>query len=363
MDSKIITTFEEFKSLSEDWQRIEQLSSTTTYFSTFYYNYTWWSVYQKHADLRLFLIIVYNNKKVVGIAPLKISRYKRRFYSCNVLEFLTEGDYADLLIDISENIDSRKIIDEVFAVITKNNDLWDEINLTHISQYSLFSHYLFKSKYNLNLNYLIEVPFINFSKFTSFENYTKFFLPKKIKQYLNRLRREVNFEMKVTNENVVEQLSKIHIAEKKYLLSKGLIQRHSLFEDVYRGDFLNTLYTNNDNVLTYMLVDSKNSNVICYYTGYVYNNVFHSFNTAYNPIYQKLAVGKIFNYLIFENNQIEKRWDVFDMGTGRYAWKFEWTDTFNLLYQYKVFQPNDKKIHYLNKCEKLISAILQFIKK
>ncbi len=362
---KIIGNIEEFVSLKEDWERIEKLSPATTYFSTFRYNYTWIKVNHEQPGLRLFLIAIYINNKVVGIAPLSIRNEKRRFYTCNVLEFFANGDYADFLIDVSENIDPNKIIGEIFTAIIKSNNLWDEIGLTHISQYTLLAHYLFTSRYNANLRYLIEVPFINFSKFDCFEDYIKTFLPKKIKQYINRFQREVDFKMIVTHENVVEQISKIHIAEKEYLHSRGLIQRHSLFEDIHSNDFFNLLYTNNDNVITYLLLDAKNNNeVICYYTGYVYNNVFYSYNTAYNPVYQKLAVGKIFNYLIFENNQREKRWDVFDMGTGRYPWKFEWTDTFNLLYQLQLSKPlTNKKIRFLCKCEELMSAALKVIRK
>ena len=113
-----------------------------------------------------------------------------------------------------------------------------------------------------------------------------------------------------------------------------------------------------------MLVDEDNNEeIICFYTGYVYKNIYHSGITAYNPKYQKLAIGKIFNYMIFENNMKNPRWMIFDMGTGRYAWKFEMTDTFNLLYQYLIFQPTLKKIYYLDKFEKLVFALVQFLRK
>lgn len=364
MECRIIDTTEEFVALKEEWERIEALSEHTTYFSTFHYNYTWWDLNQTNTDYKLFILVVYNNNTIVGIAPLKLNKIKRRFHSYIVLEFLTHGDYADLLIDISTNIHPRKIAGKIFEKIEEYNTIWDEFNLTHISQHTLIAEYIFTSKFNRNFDYLIEVPYINFSKFVSFDDYTKSFLPKKIKQYINRLQREVNYEMIVTNDNVLEQLSEIHVAEKNYLLSKGLVDRHSLFEDEKKNEFLKSLYTCNDNVLTYLLLDAQNNyQVMCYYTGYVYKNVYHSYNTAYNPKYQHLAVGKIFNYLIFESNQKEKRWEIFDMGTGRYSWKFEWTNTFNLLYQLKVVNQRNKQMIFLEKLEKLLSATKQLFRK
>jgi len=364
MDYKIVRTIEGFEALKEDWERIEKNSPIITYFSTFVFNYTWWSVYCGSKDIELHIIVVYQDKRVAGIAPLQIRELRRRLYSTHVLEFLHGGgDYSDFLIDLDVTADPMKIITTIFTALGDNHNNWDEIWLTHISQHTLLSHYLLKSGYNNSYIYLMENPYIDFSKFDSFEKYTKAFLPKKIRQYVNRFQREVDFRMIVTNENVINQISKIHVAEKSYLQTKGKIQRHSLFEDSYAYRFLDLLYSN-DNVLTYMLVDSdSNQEIICYYSGYVYNSVFHSVVTAYNPRYQRLAVGKIFNYMIFENNMKERRWKIFDMGTGRYAWKFEMTNTFNLLYQYHVFQPNSKKMYYLDKCEKLISAILQFLRK
>jgi hypothetical protein len=364
MEYKVIGTIEDFESIKDDWERIENLSPITSYFSTFRYNYTWWKAYQDCKDLKLLIIVIYHNKENVGIAPLKIRKDKRRFYSRNILEFLGQGDYSDFLIDISKNIDPRKIIGDIFTIINMKDSMWDEIDLTHISQYTLLANYLFTSKYNENFLYLIEVPFIDFSKYYSFEDYTKAFLPKKIKQYLNRFQRQVDYKVVVTNKNVLGKISGVHIAEKEYLRAKGLIQRHSFFEDEYSRIFFNLLYANNSNVITYLLMDTKNNNdVICYYTGYVYKKVFHSYNTAYNPLYKNLAVGKIFNYLIFENNQIDKRWDIFDMGTGRYEWKFEWTNAFNLLYKLQISKPiNNKFISYLSKCEEVVSTVLRVIR-
>jgi CelD/BcsL family acetyltransferase involved in cellulose biosynthesis len=364
VEKKIVTTTEEFELLKDDWERIEKLSPITTYHSTFNFNMLWWKTYKNVGQKQLFIIVVYNNNKVIGIAPLKIEKSQSRIYSYFELKFLATADYSDFLIDNESGIDSMKIITEIFSAIDKNKRKFDKIWLTHIAQHTLLAHFLFISNYNRYFHYLIENPYIDFSKFQTFEDYTKAFFPKKTKQYLNRLKREINFEMIVSSDNIIDKISKLHIAEKNYLHTKGKTHRHSFFENTNSYSFFKKLYTANLNVLTYLLFDkNKNDELICFYSGYVYNNIFHSGITAYNPNYQHLSVGKIFNYLIFETNMKEQRWMIFDMGTGRYAWKFEMTDTFNLLYQLCVFQPSNKKVYFMDKFEKLILSILQFLRK
>jgi len=364
MEYRIIETFAEFESLKEDWERIEKLSSLTTYTSTFHYNFLWWENLSDKNPATLFIIVIYNNGKVTGIAPLKIEKTRSRLYTYRELVFLAPGDYSDFLIDIVSEVDPVKVLSLIFSVIQKNSEKYDKIWLTHFSQHTILAHYLFISNYNKDLYYLIENPYIDFTKYSSYEEYTNVFLPKKLKQYLNKFQREVKYKMIVTSENVIDKISKIHIAEKTHLNSKGKTQRHSSFEDPKTYSFINSLYTNNPNQITYLLVDEDNDDeIICFYTGYVFNNIFHSGITAYSPKYQRLSVGKIFNYMIFEHNIAEPRWKIFDMGTGRYSWKFEMTDSFNLLYQVNIFQPSRKSLYYLNKCEKLILAILQFLRK
>ena len=262
MENKIVKTIEEFESLREDWERIEKLSPITTYHSTFHYNFLWWNTHEKVGQKQLFIIVIYNNNKAVGIAPLKIEKAKSRLYAYYDLKFLAPGDYSNFLIDIGSGVDPMKIITEVFTAINENKDKYDKIGLTHIAQHTLLAHFLFISKNNKDFLYLIENPYIDFSKYTSFDEYIKAFLPKKTKQYLNRLQREVNFKMIVTGENVIENISKIHIEEKKYLHSKGKLNRHSAFEDKNSYAFTSELYSDNPNVITYMLVDEDNNEEI-----------------------------------------------------------------------------------------------------
>ena len=140
-------------------------------------------------------------------------------------------------------------------------------------------------------------------------------------------------------------------------------KRHSHFENKEYFDFLTELYSKNRNVLTYLLVDSdKKDEIICYFTGYIFKNKFHSVSTAVNPKYNYLSVGRIFNYLIFKENSYDKKWNIFDMGAGRYEWKFELTNSYKLLYTFHFKNYKTNKMKFLSKIERILSATKHILK-
>jgi len=361
MEYEIITKSENLDSLKEDWERIEKTSISYTYFSTFKYCSTWVKNIN-YSEIELFIIKILHNNKVIGIAPLQITKRKKNLVSRKVLEFINVGDYADFLIDYNSKIKHIKIIKRIFEIIQDNGNKWEELYLTNICNTSLLSYYLLSSKYNKYYKVLVEAPYIDFTNYSSLEEYRKYYLPKKVKQYINRLNREKNIKLVITRDNVINSISKIHKKEKEFLSKKGIKNRYSLFDIPERYHFLDKLYTENENILTYLLINEAEDEIICYYTGYIYNDRFHSYNTAYNPKYEGYSVGKIFNYLIFEINDKEKLWNVFDMGAGRYEWKFEWTNSNNLLYKLNIENFKNRRKKIVQKTIKIISYIFRIAK-
>ena len=213
------------------------------------------------------------------------------------------------------------------------------------------------------MEYLVENPFIDFSKYQDYNTYTKEFSSKKITQYINKFNKSVNYKIISTRDNVINSISKIHLAQKKYSNSNGTKKRHSHFENKEYFEFLNELHSNNTDVLTYLLMDTdKKDEIICYFTGYTYKNKFHSVSTAVNPKYNYLRAGRIFNYLIYQKNWDDKKWDVFDMGAGRYEWKFNLTNSYNLLYKFHFENFKTKKMKFLSKIEKILSTTKHILK-
>ena len=362
MEYSIVRNNSDFEVLKNDWNRIEKNCHNCTYFSTFRYCYTWFKNF-KSIDEKLFIITVAHNNKTIAIAPLIISFIKGKLFKKRVLQFASKGDYADFLIEKDIDIKPGNIILKILDVLHDKNEEWDEINLTHICHNSVLAHFLLKSKYNKNLEYLIENPFIDFSKYQDYKTYSKKFKATKINHYKNKLDKAIKYKVIATSDNVIKSISKIHIAQKNHSNLNSSKKRHSHFENKPYLEFLNELYNGNSDVLTYLLIDTdKNEEVMCYFTGYIHKNIFHSVSTAVNPKYNHLRLGRIFNFLIYEKNYDNNNWDIFDMGAGRYEWKFELTNSFNLLYTFNFENFKSKRMKFLNKVEKILSTTNQILR-
>ncbi|NPD46735.1 GNAT family N-acetyltransferase [Lentimicrobium sp. S6] len=350
MIKKIINSTEDFLEIKSEWERIQNQPNNLYYFSSFEYCYTWWEANCNNISNKLFIIVVINNNKIVGIAPLIFVNKKKSKTKYTSLEFLAQGDENDFLIDNDTDSSISTIIKELIKEIELNNEKWDVLNLTHINQNSELTSYLLKSKYNNNFNYLIENPHIDFKEFKNFKSYSHF-IPKNILRYSKKLKRQTNYSFVIKTDDVFNKISKIHLMEKEYLKSKGREERHSIFDLPYseKFKFLESLYSKSKYLLTFLLIDNSNDEIISYYTGYLFKNKYLYWSTGYNPQYEKLIPSRVLKYEIikyfFENEPTVK----FDFGSGRYAWKFEWTNRFSLMYRLYYMNPKAKKLLWAEK--------------
>ena len=353
MQTKIITTKNDFAKLKEDWERLQEQDEDVTYYSTFEYNWTWWDVYKNDKNKELFIIVVELKGVVIGIAPLIIEKVNKKILSYRCIRFLGRGDYLGIIINRGSNIKYGTIIKEIFNFIESKNKYFERMTLTHIKDNSRLSAYMLKNKeYNKNFNYLIECPILKYKKFKNFDAYKNEFVSLNAKRYSNKLQREIGYNFKVVsnhNEEVYKKISQLHINEQNYLAkNRGREERRSLYNDKFYSEFVKRVYNNNSKVITFKIEDG-NSNILTYDTCYLYKGVLHMWNMAYDTKYENYGLGKVINLeiqkYIFENNIA----DIFDFGAGRYPWKFEWTDDFIFDYQLDIWNEKTLKSKLLKK--------------
>ncbi len=80
-----------------------------------------------------------------------------------------------------------------------------------------------------------------------------------------------------------------------------------------------------------------------------------------NPDFMNYRVGKIINFEIiqylFENSEEM----IFDFGSGRYPWKFEWTQNYKIVYELRYDNPSCKKLENREKMIELKRAAKRFV--
>jgi hypothetical protein len=74
---RCISATEEFLQLQQAWNELARASDSTIY-QTFEWSYYWWKSYSTEQKYDLHILLFYNNKQLLGLAPLFI--YKKYFF-------------------------------------------------------------------------------------------------------------------------------------------------------------------------------------------------------------------------------------------------------------------------------------------
>ncbi|OAB39977.1 hypothetical protein PMSD_02685 [Paenibacillus macquariensis subsp. defensor] len=362
---KVVTTTEDFLIIKEDWERIEQMASDLSYYSTFHFNYCWWLTYGQDKYNKLFIICCYRDNRIVGIAPLMIREIDKKIIKCNELCFLGKGDYLNFIVDSSQ-FSSLAIIKDIFHAIEENSNRWDRIVLTHIQKDTQLLRYLLRhDKYNPHINYLTSCPRIDIKDFSSYKQFDKEILNTKLRKKHEKLLSQTQYRFKVVtggqSDDIYDRISHLHMMEKQYLQGdKGKSHRKSLFENKKNEEFLKRLFKDNDQVITFFL-ESEEGEMIVYKSCYSYGNILYGWNTAYSPKYAHyhgiadVLMIEMIQYL-FEHDE----GDQIDFGAGSYSWKFRWTNRFSVSFSFSMWNlptPKTKLLRFLTKTRGLIQAV------
>ncbi|AGH82281.1 cellulose biosynthesis protein [Psychromonas sp. CNPT3] len=357
MKVEIIRTTEEFYKLKNIWNDLVEQSNTLTYYDTFDYNYHWWTCFESKSETKLFILILYNKlNQVIAIFPLMIKENQHFFLKEKVLSFLSKGDYHNI-ITISDNTNLNKVFNLLFLKLLDSKTEFDKVLLTHLNISSAFSKYLMKhQEYNKHFNLLVETPVLKKNEVTSLISYKKAFLSKNVKNLNNRLLKDVNYTFEVTYNNCIDIISKVHIEQQKEDSRDG---RRSLYQDKKRQKFLYKLYSKNKHIT--FLIKNKDGEVIAYQTAYVHKKTINFWNMGYQLNYTKYSIGRIGVWKMIEWFIESECFDELDFGSGRYPWKFQWTDEMNSVYKLEYYVNHSIKIKFVTKVRELKRVIKCFL--
>ena len=364
MLTKVITTNNEFYALENEWERLQEQDPEITYYSTFEYNKIWWDVNKDDVNKSLFIICVYFKNKILGIAPLIIEKVPKKIFSYKTLKFMGFGDYLNFIIE-RNNKSEYTIIKCIIEAAASNANKFERVQLTHIKYNSILAAFLMsQKKYNDNFKILIECPVFIKNNFKSYDDYKQSVVSPNISKYVNKLKSDFKYNFIVLsngNDELLDKLSEVHIEEQEFLNEeKNIKTRKSLFKNKRGSEFIKKIYNENNNIITFIL-ESEDKEIIAYSLCYCYRKILYGWNMAYNVKYRKYCVGKVLIYEIvkylFESNIA----DVYDFGAGRYPWKFEWANCYNInykLYMWNTKTTKGKILKFLYKVKKIITCTL-----
>jgi len=143
---RLIDSIIGFKELKEDWNELYNECPNATIFLSWDWMFTWWEVFNKSINSRLFILSLYDDNKLIGLAPFHIiDSFPKSLIQGKTICFIGSGEenkdkivsqYADFLMK-SENED--KIISAVSKYLYENKNKWDFADFQFLLENSVVS--------------------------------------------------------------------------------------------------------------------------------------------------------------------------------------------------------------------------------
>ncbi|MEJ2649955.1 MAG: GNAT family N-acetyltransferase [Sedimentisphaerales bacterium] len=134
-----VSSLEQWHTMIESWNDLLLESNCNTIFLTWEWLYTWAKCFLGH-NRKLFMLYVYHNRNLVGIAPFYVQKAKHGLVNLREIRFLgspeTGSDYLDIIIKKGREKATAEAIYEYLFDLARGD--WDELQLTDIPADSLF---------------------------------------------------------------------------------------------------------------------------------------------------------------------------------------------------------------------------------
>lgn len=132
LELRLITSVNEFEALQNDWDDLYKYSNRNTIFSSWDWMFTWWLVFHDQYSRKLFILCLFENDKLIGVAPFQIDKsYPRSFIQGKTLRFIGSGDaYEDRIVSQFQDFivlpkSEAVFVQKVSEFLIKHKDKWD----------------------------------------------------------------------------------------------------------------------------------------------------------------------------------------------------------------------------------------------
>ena len=329
MDIEVITDTEAFGALREEWNELLSRSSTRHIFLTHEWQYTWWRHFGT-GDANLLILLVRDQKRLVGIAPLR--RGRMTIGGLPVLRQISfligyEADYRDFLLEQGREWD---VLEAILGYLKTDIPGWQIVALRGIHGGSPTNELLPVIAQLQGLEWYGELgvgcPYVPLP--ASYEEFAASMSGGVRREYGRKLRAiekqegEISLAVK-QGEQLTEgdfdgflrlhQLSWQGRGGTKALRSDGVVRFHR--------DLLGALSATRAPTIAQLAVNGKVGAVIY---GYVDDGVLYDYLPGHDPVFQRYSLG-IQVILKAVEYGIAQGWRELDLMRGEESYKFTFT--------------------------------------
>lgn len=350
METRIIETIEGLESIGPSWRAIDDDQPETPFSTTFDYVVAWARARVAAGNTTLSVIAAEDSGELVGVLPLALTRRSKGPVSFLELAFITEGDHRDVVVDARRVSAGTTIKALLQAALTLDHPV-RRVSLRYLPSRSPLTHYLLKSpEHNTSVRPLVELPRIELRRHPNFAEYRRT-VPRSVVKSANRLRRELGMSLEVVSPvtaSLFEELTAQHRREQRVLNAQGdRRDRRSLFDDPVREQAYREITLGSDAAMAFVARSSA-GDLLFHDLAWRRGTTVLAWNTAYNPDFADLKPSRA-RLDAIEWMFGERGIDVFDLGTGRYPWKYQLTPDFAMAYEYGAWLGEGRLTRLLEK--------------
>ncbi|EPY2271623.1 GNAT family N-acetyltransferase [Clostridium sporogenes] len=333
MDIQVINSFKELNKYSLQWENLINSSENPEIF----YSWNWISNFLKYMcnkRIEIFTILILDKNEIIGIVPLRIEKRKIGFITARVMCPIVNKtvDYCSFYFHKKYN--EYELLKKAFKVIYENKEKWDYIELTNFNTRSR-STYLIKQiveKVFHGKCFFEQSVMTPYLKYNSIDNKINKKQLKDIERRERKLEKNHNLEIYINakwDREVWDKFIKLH----KEKWEKGIFFNKEYIE--FYEELIPKLEEKQQLEFSYLKVDG---NIAAIHFGFKTEKKVYYYIPVYSSEYLSKGVGSILLKHIVDNYSKNKM--EFDFLRGDEKYKFDWTDTVHMNYNFYIINEN-----------------------
>lgn len=363
-----INEIEGFRSLRESWNELLKNSPDNNIFLTWEWLFTWWRHFGNNHELKI--LIVKESGKIIGIAPLMLSRYGKSIFTVNIIENICAVrwcDYSGFIVEKNRPQALDMLLGYLGNILKDNRYI---LRISNIPDHSGFLQ-LLRNKYDtisrsfkINETEMASCPYITLP--ATWEEYLRP-LPKRrrwhIKQKKGKLRKNHTVDLvKNPGPDIRGQIAFLFELHRKRWQgsSVGNLFASQQMRDFYL-DLSEACHQHNWLDFSFLHIDGQ---PISGCWAFVYNGIFYYHTIALDPSYYRYGAGTVHMLMLIED-AIQNGLKKFDMLKGAEEYKYRYAHGKTICFRFLMVKSSLAGkyrlvlLHVLNKLSNIKSRNLK----
>lgn len=330
------STLAECERFSGQWNDLVQQSTAHHIFATFEWIRCWWEVFGK--EKQMYVMVIRDHEKIIGIAPLMISKRGLSSCFCRTLECIGQdsADYNSLILLRNREEEILAVLVDYLLSYVHEYDVWMLKGLADGATVVAIKTILSQRKVPFHET-KSDYPFISLAG--SFQAYLDK-IPKKFKKQIMAYRKKIadhkTVELRYATDNKTavlfwEKFMSLYRkrASKKRMYYDFLNKKNQFFLKCIQEQFLATKRLS----FTALALDGA---IVSIHFGFVYNERFYYYAPVFDDDCGGVSPGVVHLSYLVEDAFRDSSLKIFDLLRGAEWYKTRWTDKASRCYDMVV---------------------------